>query len=185
MNIFKIKNREDAIKADAVDKLRGFRNKFEIPQDSFYFMGNSLGLCPKDIMQPISRIINQWKTQAVEAYSKSDWFDFPTIVGDKLGNFIGAENGETVMAESTSVATFKCLSVSIDIQKIDNPHRKIILLERDNFPTDNYIAEGLLSQMKCDEYKIRYFDDYNNPLDQSLNEDVAVILLSLVNYRTG
>lgn len=184
MNNLKIKSRENCIQADAEDKLREFRDKFEVPQNSFYFMGNSLGLCPRDILTPISKILDQWKTQAIEAYAKSDWFYFPLIVGNKLGKFIGAGNDETVMVESTSVAIFKCLNVAIEIQKIDNPNRKVILLERDNFPTDNYIAEGFLNLIKSEKYELRYFDE-NNPIEKFLNYEVAVVLLSLVNYRTG
>lgn len=185
VKLLNIKSRDDCVFADREDDLKNFRDKFIIPADTIYMMGNSLGLCPKKANEAVSRVIlNEWGTHTIEAWSKSDWFKSSQRIGNKLGKLIGAASDETVMAESTSVSIFKCLATSIEIQKIDNPHRRVIVLEKENFPTDNYIAEGLLQLLATDRYEIRYFDD-KNPIERVVDEDTVVVLLSLVNYRTG
>jgi kynureninase len=185
MRILKFQSREDCEEADHVDPLRQFREKFHVPDDTVYMMGNSLGLCPRESQAALSRfILNEWAEQHIEAWSKSKWFISQSLTGNKLGKLIGAKNDETITAESTSVSIFKCLATSIAIQKIDNPSRRTIVLERDNFPTDNYIAEGLLRLIRSEGYEIRYFDD-DNPLEKVVNNDTVAVLLSLVNYRTG
>jgi kynureninase len=185
VKLLNIQTREDCLIADKEDKLKYFREKFTIPNEIIYMMGNSLGLCPKKVHDVVSRVIlDEWGTQAIEGWSKADWYKLPQKVGNKLGKLIGAEDDETLIAESTSVSIFKCLATSIGIQKIDNPHRRVIVLEKENFPTDNYIAEGLLNLLATDGYEIRYFD-WENPIEKVVDDDAVVVLLSLVNYRTG
>lgn len=185
MKLLNIKNREDCVIADNEDNFKNFREKFIIPDEVIYMMGNSLGLCPRRAHDAISRVIlDEWGTQTIEAWSKADWFKSSQRIGNKLGKLVGAESDETVMAESTSVSIFKCLATSIGIQKIDNPGRRVIVLEKENFPTDNYVAEGLLRLLATDGYEIRYFDE-ENPIERVVDGDTVLVLLSLVNYRTG
>lgn len=185
VKLLNIKSRDECNLADKEDVLKDFRDKFIVPENTIYMMGNSLGLCPKKAHEAVSRVVlDEWGTQAIEAWVKSDWFKSSQRIGNKLGKLIGAADDETVMAESTSVSIFKCLATSIGIQKIDNPQRRVIVLERENFPTDNYIAEGLLQLMATDAYEIRYFDE-ENPIEKAVGDDTVVVLLSLVNYRTG
>lgn len=185
MRLLKVESRDDCRSADEVDSLRDFRDKFLIPEGLIYMTGNSLGLCPRGAQEAASRIITEeWGKQTIEAWSRSKWFISSELIGNKLGKLVGADIDETVIAESTSVSIFKCLASAIAIQKIYNPDRRVIVLERENFPTDNYIAEGLLNLMKTDEYKIRYFDN-ETPLEEAVRDDTVLVLLSLVNYRTG
>lgn len=185
VKLLNIKNREDCLQADNEDDLKNFRDEFIIPDDTIYMMGNSLGLCPKKAQETVSRVIlDEWGKDAIESWAKADWFKSPQRIGNKLGKLVGAEADETVMAESTSVSIFKCLATSIGIQKIDNPQRRVIVLEKENFPTDNYIAEGLLQLISSEGYEIRYFDE-ENPIERVVSEETVLVLLSLVNYRTG
>lgn len=185
MKQLKLVNRDDCLRADEVDSLRDFRDKFLIPDGVIYMMGNSLGLCPRGAQEAASRIIiEEWGVQTIEAWTKSKWFVSSELIGNKLGKLVGAGINETVMAESTSVCIFKCLATAIAIQKIDNPNRRVIVLERENFPTDNYIVEGLLNLISTDEYEIRYFD-VEHPLEEAVRDDTVLVLLSLANYRTG
>lgn len=185
VKLLNIKTRDDCVIADNEDNLKKFRDKFIIPDKFIYMMGNSLGLCPKKAQEVASRVIlDEWGQHTIEGWSKSDWFTSSQRIGNKLGKLVGAEDNETIIAESTSVSIFKCLATSIGIQKIDNPERRVIVLEKENFPTDNYIAEGLLHLIATDGYEIRYFDE-KNPIENVVGEDTVLVLLSLVNYRTG
>lgn len=186
MSILAINSRDDCIFLDESDHLRDFRDKFIIPDGAIYFMGNSLGLCPVSANKAISSFINnEWAKYGIEGYSKLNWFDMNQRVGEKLGLLIGAESGETILLESTSTSIFKCLAASIGIQKLDSPEKRVIVLERDNFPTDNYIAEGLLTLIENDGYKIRYFDDNEMTIEKAVEDDTVLVLLSAVNYRTS
>ena len=60
-------------------------------------------------------------------------------LGDRVGRLIGAEAGETVVTDTTSINVFKALHAALALR----PERRIILAERDSFPTDLYIAEGV------------------------------------------
>jgi len=88
--------------------------------------------------------------------------------------------GELVVADSTSVNLFKALSAALSIARADAPRRRVILSERSNFPTDLYIAEALARERGF-ELVLAEADALLGRLD----EQVAVLLLTHVNYRTG
>lgn len=183
--ILKLNSRLECIDADDRDELREFREKFIIPKGVTYFLGNSLGVCPKDAVKASSRVIeNEWSTDLIESWNTAGWLDGSQRVGNKIAKLIGAMENETTVCDSTSINIFKCLGTSIAIQKIDRPERRVILLERDNFPTDIYITEGFIRLLNTDGYEIRFFDD-ESPFEENINEDVAVVLISHVNYRSG
>ncbi|MCZ4149370.1 kynureninase, partial [Escherichia coli] len=111
-------------------------------------------------------------------------------LGDKLGRLLGANPGETAITDTTTLNLFKALASALRTQKADAPQRRVILTERDNFPTDIYIAEGLadlvnsLSQETGVAYEVKLIDSAES-LRAALDETVAVVALSHVNYRTG
>jgi kynureninase len=99
-------------------------------------------------------------------------------VGDKIARLIGAAPGEVVAADSTSINLFKVLSAALHL----NPGRRVILSERDNFPTDLYMAQGLIAQLGgTHELKLVSGDEIVRAIDR----DTAVVMLTHVNYRTG
>ncbi|KAG5666315.1 hypothetical protein PVAND_017814 [Polypedilum vanderplanki] len=167
---------EECVKADENDELKNFCSKFQIPPNTIYFCGNSLGLCPIESEKVVNQIIQEWEQNHIHSWNLA--IQLPLKVGNKIGKLIGAEENETIIADSTSINLFKCLGTSIAIQKIKNPNRRSILLDRENFSNDL----GLLKLLSTDEYKIRYFDD-ENQLEDFLNDDVVCILLSHVNYH--
>ena len=74
---------------------------------------------------------------------------------------------------------FKLLASALKLQ----PGRRFIVSEADNFPTDLYMAEGLrelLGPERCDLRAIP-----RDGLIDALDEDVAVLMLTQVNFRTG
>ena len=106
--------------------------------------------------------------------------ELPQRIGNKIARLVGAGEGELVVADSTSVNLFKVLSAALRISQTDTPQRKVILSERSNFPTDLYIAESLATSLGM-TLKLVEADE----IGALLNEQLAVLMLTQVNYRTG
>jgi kynureninase len=126
-------------------------------------------------------VVNQeWGHDLVRSWNTAEWITLPQRVGDKIAQLVGAGAGELVVADSTSVNLFKVLSAALTLAHTDAPARKTILSERFNFPSDIYIAEGLARERDC-ELVLREPEE----LVANLNRDVAVLMLTHVNFRTG
>ena len=137
----------DARQADQTDPLRAFRDRFELPEGVIYLDGNSLGALPKTVKQRVARTISEeWGEQLIRSWNTADWVHLPQRVGKKIARLIGAQEGTVVAADSTSINLFKVLSAALQL----NPGRSKIISERDNFPTDLYIAEGVAKQIGKD-----------------------------------
>ncbi|KAG5666928.1 hypothetical protein PVAND_014933 [Polypedilum vanderplanki] len=173
--------RQDFEKADEIDELKDFREKFQLPSDVIYFIGNSLGPCAVNTQEIISKFItDNW----IKNSSSAEFHQTPLKVGEKIGKIIGAEKDETIVCDSTSVNIFKALGTALKIQKLKNPNRRVILLEKQNFPSDNYIVQGLVNFLSAENYKIEKFED-EKELEKILSTEITVLLLSHVSYRTG
>ncbi len=107
----------------------------------------------------------------------------PGRLGDKLAPLLGAGPGEVVVTDTTSLNLFKALAAALRIQQASRPERRVIVSERDNFPTDLYMVQGMIDFLQ-QGYELRLVDA-DHPLEDALDEDVAVVSLSHVNYRTG
>lgn len=170
--------------ADAADPLAHFREQFALPEGVIYLDGNSLGARPKAARERASEVLEQeWGEDLIGSWNKHHWFDLPTRIGDKIGTLLGGGAGNTVATDTTSINVFKVLAAAVRIQQQDHPGRRVIISERENFPTDLYVAEGLISFLG-DGYELRLIDDEAS-LTEGLADDVAVVLLTHVNYRTG
>lgn len=176
--------REHALALDAQDKLAGLREQFALPAGTIYLDGNSLGVLPASAPARVQQVVAQeWGRDLIQSWNKAGWIDLPQRVGDKIARLIGAGPGEVVAADSTSLNLYKALSVALAFVKADAPGshgRRVILSERDNFPTDLYIAESLARQHGF-ELRLVSADEIEAQLDDSL----AVLMLTQVNYRTG
>ncbi len=183
--------REVLAQLDASDPLTGFAERFELPEGVIYLDGNSLGALPKGAAARAAQVVNEeWGKGLIRSWNSAGWFEMPLKLGDKLGKLLGANPNETAITDTTSLNLFKALASALRTQKADAPQRRVIITERDNFPTDIYIAEGLadlvnsLSQETGIPYEVRLIDDEAS-LRNALGEDTAVLALSHVNYRTG
>lgn len=146
--------------------------------------GNSLGVMPRAAAARAAEVITQeWGTGLIRSWNTAGWFELPSRLGDKLAGLLGAKAGELVITDTTSLNIFKALAASLRIQQKRQPKRRVILSERDNFPTDLYMIQGMIDLLQ-QGYEMRLIDD-ELPLDRALDEDVAVVLLSHVNYRSG
>ena len=164
---------------DRNDPLAHFHERFALPPDLLYLVGNSLGAMPKATAERMRRVVDQeWSQDLVRSWNQHNWVDLPQRIGDKIGRLIGAAPGETVACDSTSVNLFKALAMAVKLR----PGRSLIVSDADNFPTDLYMAQGL-SDWLADGLELRTVRLAE--LDSALSEEVAVVSLSHVNYRTG
>jgi len=166
---------------DAQDPLRELRQQFSLPDGVIYLDGNSLGVLPISAAGRVAKAVTQeWGQGLIRSWNSAGWFDMPQRLGNKIAQLIGAAPGEVVATDSTSVNLFKVLSTALSIAAIDTPERQVLLSERSNFPTDLYIAEAL-----CKERGLTLLLVDTPDIQTALTTDVAVLMLTHVNYRTG
>jgi kynureninase len=176
-----MKTLDDCQQLDAKDPLRALRDQFNLPEGVIYLDGNSLGALPKTAAARVAQAVTQeWGQGLIRSWNSAGWVEQPRRLGDKIARLIGAAPGEVVVADSTSINLYKVLSAALAIAAHDSPERKVVLSERSNFPTDLYIAEGL-----CKERGFTLKLVASDAMEAALNNDVAVLMLTHVNYRTG
>nr|CBA33135.1 Kynureninase [Curvibacter putative symbiont of Hydra magnipapillata] len=166
---------------DAADTLRPLRDQFDIPEGVIYLDGNSLGVMPKTAAARAAEVVTQeWGQGLIRSWNTAGWFSLPQRLGNRIAPLIGADADEVVATDSTSINLFKVLSAALSIAAQDAPKRKLIVSERSNFPTDLYIAEGLCKERG---YTLKLVEP--EEIAAALTADVAVLMLTHVNYRTG
>ena len=172
-------NRQDCRALDAADPLRTLKDQFALPPGVIYLDGNSLGVLPKATAGRVQAVITEeWGAGLIRSWNSAGWIDQPTLIGNKIARLVGAGEGELVVADSTSVNLFKVLSAALHLTP---PERRVIVSERSNFPTDLYIAESLAREHGARLHLVDSVDE----LPAALTADLAVLMLTEVNYRTG
>lgn len=163
---------------DRADPSRSFRQRFALPPDVVYLDGNSLGALPAETMPRLEKgVREEWGRGLIRSWNSHDWVGAPRRIGDKIASLIGAEKGEVVAADSTSVNIFKLLMAGLGAQ----PNRSVILTEAGNFPTDLYVAKGIAGLLPNITVRAVAADE----VEAALSKDVAVLLLTHVHYKTG
>ncbi|KAA8885361.1 aminotransferase class V-fold PLP-dependent enzyme [Nocardia colli] len=165
---------------DAVDPLRNIRAQFDLHDDRIFFNGNSLGPPPLGTAKRLEEAMRRWRDDMNAGWWDHRWLQLPTLTGDRIGGIIGAAPGQVVVGESTSVNLFKLLCGAVELQS--GSERSVILTDRDNFPSDLYIADGIT------RYVHRQATVRRVPVDEIIDQidsDVAVVTLSHVDYRTA
>ncbi len=166
---------------DAQDPLRFLRAQFTLPQGVIYLDGNSLGAMPREAAARVATTVTQeWGQGLIRSWNDAGWIDLPGQIGDRIAGLIGASRGTVVATDTTSINLYKVLSAALRIAGQDAPQRRRVVSERSNFPTDLYIAQSLCREHGC---QLDLIDAAQ--LDQALTDDVAVLMLTHVNYRTG
>ena len=166
---------------DADDALAPLRAQFHLPADQIYLDGNSLGALPRATASRLQQVVaGEWGGSLIQGWNRHGWMAAPQQVGDKIARLIGAGPGQVVAADSTSVNLYKVLAAALALQRRAAPHRRVIVSERDNFPTDLYIAESLARQHGC---TLRLVEA--GEILASCDDALSVLLLTQVNYRTG
>jgi kynureninase len=172
---------QDAQQCDAADPLRGLRDLFSIPHGVIYLDGNSLGAMPRSAAARAAQVVTEeWGQGLIRSWNRAGWFHLPQRLGNQIAPLIGAGPDQVVVTDSTSINLFKVLSAALAMNRADQPQRRVIVSERSNFPTDLYIAEGL-----CREHGYTLLLLEPEEIAAALNSDLAVLMLTHVNYRTG
>jgi len=174
---------DDCKRLDAQDPLATLRGQFLLPEGVIYLDGNSLGVLPKATPARVATVVaDEWGEGLIRSWNSAHWFDLPQRIGDKVARLIGAAPGEVVCTDSTSINLYKVLYSALTqvLQRDADAGRRIVLSERSNFPTDLYIAESLCRERG---FTLRLVDA--TELESALTDEVAVLMLTHVNYRTG
>ncbi|PWH11746.1 MAG: kynureninase [Anaerolineae bacterium] len=187
--------REFALRLDAADPLARFRNEFEQPEPNLCYMdGNSLGRLPRRTAARLRSIIEEeWGRDLIRGWNNG-WYQAPARLGDKIGQLIGAEPGQVIVCDSTSVNLYKLAYAALQLLAT----RQTVITDSLNFPSDIYILQGLLSSAERNPHRTqRNFNIVNIPADESdhrpdlnalyhsINEDTALITLSHVTFKSG
>jgi len=167
-------------KEDATDPLRSWQDAFNLPQDLIYLDGNSLGAMPKKALEQLEQTIrNEWAEDLITSWNKAGWWKLPETLGELIAPVVGAASGQVIISDSTSLNIYKSIHAALGLLQ----KRTVVVSEADSFPTDLYIMEGVAATRK--NIQRRLLGNDGNTLDELLDDQVAVVSFSHVNYRTG
>ncbi|UMZ12835.1 kynureninase [Pseudomonas sp. MPFS] len=177
-------DKNHCLRLDEQDSLAPLRRQFALPEGVIYLDGNSLGARPVASLERARQVIEQeWGDGLIRSWNSAGWRDLSQRLGDRLAPLIGADAGEVVITDTTSINLFKVLSAALLVQAERAPERRVIVSESSNFPTDLYIAEGL-TQLLQQGYSLRLVDSPEQ-VPAAIDQDTAVVMLTHVNYKTG
>ena len=176
----------DPSELDRSDPLAAYRSRFVGAESPLvYFDGNSLGRPLSVTVDRIGDFVrDEWGGRLIRGWDER-WFDLPLDLGDRLGRVVlGAAPGQTAIGDSTTVLLYKLVRAGVAAR----PGRDEIVLDRDNFPTDRYVAQGIAEELGL---TLRWIDV--DPaagvtaaqVEESVGERTALVLLSHVAYRSG
>lgn len=165
---------------DAADPLRHLRERFHVPAGMIYLAGNSLGPAPVAAFRDMEAVMRQeWAEGLVKSWNDAGWFALVGTLGDRLGHLTGAAPGQTVACDSVSVNVYKALYAALALR----PDRNVIVAEGGSFPTDLYVAEGVVAGRPGLVLKLEGVDAER--IEDLIDEDTAVVLVNHVDYKTG
>ncbi|MEJ6506011.1 MAG: kynureninase [Crocinitomicaceae bacterium] len=186
-----------AKKMDENDPLKGFREKFLLPNfhknKVRYFTGNSLGLQPVTTRKMIEEELDDWAKYGVEGHflARRPWYSYHEQLTELSAYVVGAKPIETVVTHSLTT-NIHLLMVSFYQPK---GKRTKILCEKKAFPSDQY---ALMSQLEFHgfdkthlievgprdgEETLRH-DDILKSIEENKDE-LALVFMGGVNYYTG
>lgn len=155
------------------------KDKFDLPAGVIYLDGNSLGPLPKGALARAETVITeQWGQQLIRAWNTAGWMDLPVKVGDRLAPLIGAPKGSVATGDTLSIKVYQALAAALKMR----PERKVILSDSGNFPSDLYMAQGLIETIGGD---LSLKTPAPEAVLDAIDETVAVVMLTHVDYRTG
>ena len=152
---------------------------FHLPHGVTYLDGNSLGAMPKAALARVGQSVTaEWGEMLITAWNMAGWMAQPGQLGDRIGRLIGAVPGSVMVGDTLSLKIYQLLASALELR----PARRVILSDSGNFPSDLYMAEGLIRMLARDhELRVVAPDD----VAEAITDEVAVTLLTEVDYRTG
>ena len=155
------------------------KSRFTIPDGVIYLDGNSLGPLPVAAADRVSRMISEeWGKHLIKGWNVAGWMTQPRRIGDRIGRLIGAADGTVVVGDTLSIKVYQALAAALAL----NPSRRVILSDTGNFPSDLYIASGLLESLDRG-YALKVVAPED--VEAAIDETIAVLMLTEVDYRTG
>ncbi len=155
------------------------RARFDMPEGVVYLDGNSLGPLPRGVAERVAQAITgEWGHLLITGWNRAGWMELPARVGDRVGRLIGAGPGTVTMGDTLSIKVYQALASALELR----PDRRVILSDTGNFPSDLYMAEGLCRTLGPD-YRLHTVAP--EAVAEAIDERVAVLMLTEVDYRTG
>ena len=155
------------------------RRMFDLPKGITYLDGNSLGPLPRAAAARVARTVtDEWGEMLITGWNKAGWMDQPARIGDRIARLIGAAPGTVVMGDTLSIKVYQALASALEM----NPARKVILSDTGNFPSDLYMADGLVRTLG-QGYALRTVAP--EAVAGAIDDQVAVLMLTEVDYGTG
>lgn len=171
--------RDAALALDAADPLAGFVGEFTLPEGVIYLNGNSLGPSPRAALDRLDQAARvEWSCDLITSWNRNGWFQQPYRIGDAIAGLIGAGPSEVVMTDGVSLNLFRMVAAALTMR----PDRRVIVMEGSNFPTDNYVVQGLIETLGRG-HEIRFAE--KDEIAAAIDSDVAAIVLTHVHYKTG
>jgi len=174
-----ISTRNDLEQLDQDDPLASFRQEFYLPEGTIYLNGNSLGAMPLKAAERSRQVVEkEWAEGLIGSMNTAGWYELPQSLGRKIAPLVGAKPNEVVVTDATGINLYKVVAASLQVR----PDRRVIVMEGSNFPTNNYMVQGLVEQ-RGDGYAIRFAEA--DEIMGAIDEDVAATCITHVHYKTG
>ena len=155
------------------------KDRFDIPDGVIYLDGNSLGVLPRGVPERVAATMtDEWGGQLIRAWNTAGWMDLPRKVGDRIAPLIGAPAGSVATCDTLSIKVYQALAAALQMR----PDRRVILSDTGNFPTDLYMAQGLIRTIGKDYALVTVAPE---DVAARIGADVAAVMLTHVDYRTG
>ncbi|MDO6730116.1 kynureninase [Marinovum sp. 2_MG-2023] len=155
------------------------RAMFHLPDGMIYLDGNSLGPLPRAAAARLQQAaVDEWGDMLITGWNRAGWMGMPTRLGDRIGALIGAAPGNTVLGDTLSIKVYQALAAALEMR----PDRRVVLSDSGNFPTDLYMAQGLLGSLNRG-HELRVVAP--EAVEAAIGEDIAVLMLTHVDYATG
>ena len=171
--------RDECVRRDAEDELAPLRQEFVLADGLLYLDGNSLGPLSRAARRRVLETMDeQWATGLVRSWNSAGWMAAPTRLGDRLAPLLGARPGEVLVADSLTVALAKLIGAALELR----PDRHVVLTDAANFHSDLYIVEAMAARAGRPLTVLALARD---EIDDALDDDVALVMLTHVDFRTG
>jgi kynureninase len=171
--------RDDCVAMDASDELARLRDEFTLAEGEIYLDGNSLGPVSRDVSVRVNEVVNdEWAKGLVRSWNDAGWMDMPLRLGDRVAPLIGAKPGEVLVADTLTFMLAKLIGGALD----QRPDRHLVLTDRDNFHSDLYIVEAMAARAGR---PVTVKPMARDEIPGALNEDVALVMLTHVDFRSG
>ncbi len=183
-------SRDEARRRDAADPLASFRERFYLQPGTIYMDGNSLGLCSRDAERTLLRVLEEWKTQGIDAWLGADppWYTLAEDLGALMAPLVGAEPDEVIVTASTTVNLH---TLAAGFYKPEGRRRKIIATALD-FPSDIYALQSQVrlhgGDPESDIVVVASRDGRmieEGDIIAAMTDETAIVILPAVYYRSG